>query len=136
MPARDLDLLVGAAREAGKIARGFFGGAFAQQDKPDGAGPVTEADLAVNVMLEETLRAERPGYGWLSEESEDSDVRLKAERVFIVDPLDGTRSFIAGEKTWAHSLAVAERGRVVAAAIFLPMLDRLYTAVRAAKAPR
>ena len=128
MPERDLSILIHAAREAGKIASGYFGGSYTQEDKPGGAGPVTEADLAVNVMLEETLRAERPDYGWLSEESEDSATRLRRERLFIVDPLDGTRSFIAGETTWAHSLAIAEEGRVIAAVIYLPMRDRLYAA--------
>ena len=130
MPEADLAILTDAAREAGKIASGYFGGRYTSEDKPDGAGPVTEADLAVNVMLSETLRAERPDYGWLSEESEDSAVRLGRERVFIVDPLDGTRSFIAGETTWAHSLAVAEEGQVMAAVIYLPMRDRLYAAAR------
>ena len=134
MPERDLSILIHAAREAGKIASGYFGGSYTQEDKPGGAGPVTEADLAVNVMLEETLRAERPDYGWLSEESEDSATRLRRERLFIVDPLDGTRSFIAGETTWAHSLAIAEAGRVIAAVIYLPMRDRLYAAARGAGA--
>ena len=46
--------------------------------------------------------AARPGYGWLSEETEDGSDRLSCERVFIIDPIDGTRSFIAGEKTWSH----------------------------------
>ncbi|MDU8927747.1 3'(2'),5'-bisphosphate nucleotidase CysQ [Alisedimentitalea sp. MJ-SS2] len=127
---RDRDLLIHAAREAGKIASGFFGGRFHSEDKPDGAGPVTEADLSVNVMLEETLQAARPGYGWLSEESEDSDTRLARERVFVIDPLDGTRSFINGDNTWAHSMAVVENGVPVAAAVYLPMLDRLYAAAK------
>ncbi|MDQ2089834.1 inositol monophosphatase family protein [Marimonas arenosa] len=134
MPASDLEILTDAALEAGKIASGYFGGSYTSEDKPGGAGPVTEADLAVNVMLEQTLRAERPGYGWLSEESDDSAVRLGRDRVFIVDPLDGTRSFINGETTWAHSMAVAEQGTVVAAVIYLPMRDRLYTAAKGAGA--
>ncbi|WP_137701155.1 3'(2'),5'-bisphosphate nucleotidase CysQ [Marimonas lutisalis] len=128
MPDPDLEILIGAAQEAGRIATGFFGTRFASEDKPGGAGPVTEADLAVNVMLEQTLRAERPGYGFLSEESEDSDARLSRERVFILDPLDGTRSFINGEKTWAHALAVVENGRPVVGVVYLPLLDLLYAA--------
>ena len=66
MPATDLTLLIDAAREAGKIATGFSGKEAARWDKPDDAGPVTEADLAVNDMLEERLRAARPDYGWPS----------------------------------------------------------------------
>lgn len=130
MPETDLKLLIEAAEEAGRIARRFSGPVAQSWDKPDGAGPVTEADLAVNEMLEHELRAARPDYGWLSEESADTQDRLSAERVFIIDPIDGTRSFIEGSNTWAHSLAIAEKGEVIAAAIFLPMRDKLYTAAR------
>lgn len=128
MPERDLALLIAAAREAGRIAARYVGQPLDARDKADGSGPVTAADLAVNVMLGAHLRAARPEYGWLSEESEDDGARLAAERVFIVDPIDGTRSFIEGSHTWAHSLAVAERGVVIAAVIYLPLRDKLYTA--------
>jgi myo-inositol-1(or 4)-monophosphatase len=97
-------------------------------DKGGDHGPVTEADLAVNDMLRAALLAERPDYGWLSEETPDSPERLAHDSVFIIDPIDGTRAFIAGEETFAHSLAVACRGRVTAAVVFLPALDRIYTA--------
>ncbi|MFU1478957.1 inositol monophosphatase family protein [Roseovarius sp. C7] len=131
MPGRDLDLLCEAARAAGAIARRFFTAGNAETwDKPDDAGPVTEADLAVNGMLSSELRGARPDYGWLSEETEDGASRLADERVFIIDPIDGTRSFIAGENAWAHSLAIVEKGEVVAGAVFLPMLDKLYAAER------
>jgi myo-inositol-1(or 4)-monophosphatase len=131
LPGRDLDLLSEAAREAGAIARRFFEAGTAESwDKPDAAGPVTDADLAVNGMLSAELRRARPDYGWLSEESEDGASRLGDERVFIVDPIDGTRSFIAGEKAWAHSLAVVERGEVVAGVVYLPMMGKLYAAER------
>lgn len=124
----DLDLLVDAARDAGEIARGYWRRSPEIWDKPDGAGPVSAADLAVNASLHETLGHARPDYGWLSEESEDDKARLDAERVFIVDPIDGTRAFIEGEHSWAHSIAVAEHGRIVAAVVYLPMLDRLFSA--------
>ncbi|RYI00936.1 MAG: 3'(2'),5'-bisphosphate nucleotidase CysQ, partial [Acetobacteraceae bacterium] len=91
-------------------------------------GPVTEADLAVNDMLKAKLMAARPEYGWLSEETPDNTDRLAVDTVFIVDPIDGTRAFVAGEETWAHSLAVAHRGRVTAGVVYLPALDRIYTA--------
>ncbi|MEI4231319.1 inositol monophosphatase family protein [Roseovarius sp. D22-M7] len=128
MPASDLPLLVEAAEEAGRIATRYIGAPIEIRDKPDGAGPVTEADLAVDAALSQILRAARPDYGWLSEESEDGAARLDAERVFIVDPIDGTRAFIDGDDIWAHSLAVAERGVITAAVIFLPMCDKMYTA--------
>lgn len=128
MPAHDLSLLIDAAHEAGRIATGFAGKEARRWDKPEGAGPVTEADLAVNTMLERTLQAARPDYGWLSEESEDDPARLSRDRVFIVDPIDGTRSFVEGSNTWAHALAVAERGQVTAAVIYLPLRDLLFSA--------
>ncbi|MFV0514639.1 MAG: 3'(2'),5'-bisphosphate nucleotidase CysQ [Jhaorihella sp.] len=128
MPAPDLPLLIDAAREAGRIATGYAGADARRWDKPEGAGPVTEADLAVNAMLERRLQAARPGYGWLSEETEDNPARLTRERVFIVDPIDGTRSFAEGSSTWAHALAVAERGRVTAAVVYLPKRDMLFSA--------
>lgn len=128
MPATDLTLLIDAAREAGRIATGFTGTTARKWDKPGGAGPVTEADLAVNEMLEDRLQSARPDYGWLSEETEDNPDRLDRERVFIVDPIDGTRSFVEGLNTWAHALAIAEGGVVTAGVVYLPMRDLMYVA--------
>ncbi len=128
MPAHDLPLLIDAARMAGRVATSFAGKSAQRWDKPGGAGPVTEADLAVNAMLESSLQLARPDYGWLSEESEDTAHRLSRDRVFIVDPIDGTRSFVEGSNTWAHSIAVAERGVITAAVVYLPLRDKLYAA--------
>lgn len=128
MPATDLALLVKAAEQAGDIACRYTGPSARRWDKPGGAGPVTEADLAVNAMLEDLLQQARPDYGWLSEETEDSTARLSRGRVFIIDPIDGTRSFAEGSRTWAHSIAVAEQGIVTAAVIYLPQRDLMYTA--------
>lgn len=128
MPARDVALLTDAAREAGEIALRFWRRNPESWDKPGGAGPVTEADLAVNAMLHARLGAARPDYGWLSEESPDDAVRLGRGRSFIVDPIDGTRAFMAGDESFAHSLAVAEAGRITAAVVYLPAKDALYAA--------
>ncbi|WP_252731208.1 3'(2'),5'-bisphosphate nucleotidase CysQ [Lentibacter algarum] len=130
MPEHDRDLLIEAAKTAGEIASDFAQRPHEKWDKPDGAGPVTEADLAVNNFLEVELRNARPDYGWLSEESDDSNERLGKERLFIIDPIDGTRSFIEGSKTWAHSFAVVENGDVTAAVVYLPLLDKLYAAAK------
>ena len=97
-------------------------------DKGGDLGPVTEADLAVDAMLSSTLREARPDHGWLSEETPDDTARLRADRVFIVDPIDGTRAFIAGEDTFSHSLAIADRGRITAAVVYLPARDLLFSA--------
>lgn len=128
MPAHDLPLLIDAARMAGRVATSFTGKTAQRWDKPGGAGPVTEADLAVNEILMSSLRRSRPDYGWLSEETEDNDERLGRDRVFIIDPIDGTRSFVEGSNTWAHSIAVAEHGVITAAVVYLPMRDKLYAA--------
>lgn len=128
MPGRDLSLLIDAALLAGRVATSFGGKSAQCWDKPGGAGPVTEADLAVNEMLYSVLRQARPDYGWLSEESEDSAERLTKEHVFIIDPIDGTRSFIEGSSTWAHSIAIARNGLVTAGVVYLPQRDRLYAA--------
>ncbi|WP_284265053.1 inositol monophosphatase family protein [Roseicyclus amphidinii] len=128
--AEDLALLVEAARGAGRIAARYFRDDPETWDKPDGTGPVTEADLAVDDMLRDRLSAARPGYGWLSEETPDSPERLTAERVFVVDPIDGTRAFIEGSSAFSHSLAVVEGGEVIAAVVYLPIRGKLYAASR------
>ncbi|MEJ6403171.1 3'(2'),5'-bisphosphate nucleotidase CysQ [Yoonia sp. 2307UL14-13] len=128
MPETDLALLVDAARAAGQIALGYFRQAVDITEKPDGAGPVTAADLAVNAMLHDRLRAARPDYGWLSEETEDNPERLRTKRQFILDPIDGTRAFIDGGKDWAHSIAVVEDGVPIAAAVYLPVRDLMFAA--------
>lgn len=127
MPGTDLSLLVDAARRSGEIASGYWHGANEVWDKGSD-DPVSEADLAVDTYLRETLLAARPGYGWLSEETEDDASRLTRDHVFIVDPIDGTRAFVAGHKTWAHSLAVARGGQITAAVVYLPLKDKLYSA--------
>lgn len=124
----DLQLLIDAAKASGEIACGYFRDDPRVWDKDDNAGPVSEADLAVDRMLKDRLLSARASYGWLSEETEDSAERLKRDRSFIVDPIDGTRAFIAGKRSWSHSLAISEGDRIVAACVYLPMLDRLYTA--------
>jgi myo-inositol-1(or 4)-monophosphatase len=128
LPVPDLDLLHDAALAAGDIAKRHFRSDFAVHDKGDGQGPVTEADLEIDRMLHAELLSSRPDYGWLSEETEDDSARLDRERVFIIDPIDGTRSFVNGDKTFAHSLAIAENGRVIAAVVHLPMLGLTYHA--------
>ncbi len=134
MPASDfetdLTLLTDAARAAGEIALGYWRKGPDAWDKGDGAGPVSEADLAVNAMLEAELRGARPDYGWLSEESVDDPARLEAGRVFIVDPIDGTRAFLAEDGSFAHALSVVENGEVVAGVVHLPVVGLTYAATR------
>lgn len=125
----DLTLLIRAAERAGEIAGQYFQRDPQIWDKGS-EGPVTEADLAIDTMLRDTLLGARPDYGWLSEETEDDPARLSAETVFICDPIDGTRAFIEGQRSFAHALSVVHRGQVTAGVVCLPMRDKLYAAAR------
>ncbi|RYG40074.1 3'(2'),5'-bisphosphate nucleotidase CysQ, partial [bacterium] len=95
----DRELLRSSAVTAGIIAAGYFRRDLKTWTK-DGSSPVSEADIVLDNYLHNTLTAARPSYGWLSEESVDDPVRLTHRRVFIVDPIDGTRGFIRGDDSW------------------------------------
>jgi myo-inositol-1(or 4)-monophosphatase len=123
----DLDLLTATVREAGEIARRFFGGQYKRWSKAQGS-PVTEADLAVDKFLSERLRAARPGYGWLSEETEDDPARLECDSVFIVDPIDGTVAFLKGKPHFTICAAVVTDGRPVAGVVYNPITDECFAA--------
>ncbi|WBU59990.1 3'(2'),5'-bisphosphate nucleotidase CysQ [Paracoccus albus] len=127
-PEEDLKLLVSAAEKAGEIARRYWRQEPVTWEKDLGAGPVTEADLAVNDFLSSELLGARPEYGWLSEESPDDPARLDALHCFIIDPIDGTRAFIDGQEGFSHSLAIARGDRIVAAVVHLPVKRLTYAA--------
>ncbi len=135
MPEADLPLIVAAAEEAGQVALRYWRKSPKSWEKP-GLGPVTEADLAVNDRLRGALRGARPDYGWLSEEDPDGPERLAAARVFMLDPIDGTRAFMAGEESFAVSLAVVEGGVPVAGVVHLPALRLTYAATAGGAATR
>jgi myo-inositol-1(or 4)-monophosphatase len=121
---RDRDRLATAVQEAGAIAKKFFRGPLKQWTKGQGDSPVTEADIASNDLLHKQLV--EAGDGWLSEESENDPNRLAARRVWVVDPIDGTRAFIAGREDWSVSAALVVDGRPVVAALFAPVTDELF----------
>lgn len=127
MSGSDLSLLIEAARAAGALALDFQNKGYDIREKP-GHGPVTDADMAVDALLRETLARARPAYGWLSEESIDDPARLKAPRVFVVDPIDGTRAFIKKRPFYAVSVAVVEEGRPLAGVVFNPATGELFDA--------
>lgn len=124
----DVELLVETAREAGTVAMSYF-----QRDPKTWAkgesSIVCEADFAVDKFLYEKLLTARPDYGWLSEETEDDPARRARQRVFVVDPIDGTRGFLAGSSEWTISLAVVEEGLPVTAALFAPALGTMFQAI-------
>lgn len=125
----ELDVLIPAIRAAGTEALRIAADGFETVRKAD-QSPVTSADLAVNQILHSHLRSAFPGDGWLSEESPDDRQRLQKTRVWVVDPIDGTKAFINGEPEFCISVALIDQGRPIVAAIFNPSMDELYTATR------
>jgi myo-inositol-1(or 4)-monophosphatase len=123
----DLDLIREAAVVAGEMAVTMRAAGLERHEKADGT-PVTNADLAVDAMLRSTLTAARPDYGWLSEETADDPARLSRERVFIVDPIDGTRAYIRDRPWWGVSIAVVENGRPIAGVVAAPDRNEVFEA--------
>jgi len=124
----DRTLLIQAAEAGAQVALRHFRASPEVWQKEGGQGPVSSADLEVDQLLKDTLLAARPDYGWLSEETADSPDRLTRKRCFIVDPIDGTVSFIKGTNAWAISLAVVEDGIPIAAVVAMPATGVLYSA--------
>ncbi|MGN6684478.1 MAG: 3'(2'),5'-bisphosphate nucleotidase CysQ [Devosia sp.] len=125
----DLELLRTAAVTAGIIAASYFRRDLKTWTK-ENSSPVSEADIVLDKFLFSALTTARPDYGWLSEETADDQQRLKHRRVFIVDPIDGTRGFIRGEDSWTVSLAVVEAGVPVAGVVFAPARNEMYAGSR------
>lgn len=125
----DFRLLCTAVRAAGTIAMEYFGRDPRSWEKAKG-DPVSVADLAINQFLSEQLRDARPDYGWLSEESEDEPERIGKERVWVVDPIDGTRAFLRGDTDFAVAVALLEAGKPVAGVVFAPATGDFFTAIK------
>jgi myo-inositol-1(or 4)-monophosphatase len=127
--ARDAELLKTTVREAGALALSLFRTDLKNWTK-GASSPVSEADILVNDLLESRLRAAAPDYGWLSEESVDDETRLGKPLVWIVDPIDGTRGYLAGREDWCVSVALVEDAAPVLAAVFAPVSDEFFFACR------
>jgi myo-inositol-1(or 4)-monophosphatase len=125
----DSALLVAAVREAGALALSLFRTDVKNWTK-GASSPVSDADIAVTDLLEARLRSATPDYGWLSEESADDPARLGKHRVWIVDPIDGTRGYLAGKEDWCVSVALVENEQPVLAAVFVPVSDEFFFAAR------
>jgi len=127
--ARDAALLTETVREAGQLAKSLFRTELKNWIKGK-SSPVSEADIAVNDLLERRLREASPGYGWLSEESADDEKRLGKKYTWIVDPIDGTRSFLAGRDDWCVCAALVEDASPVLAAVYAPASEEFFFAAR------
>jgi myo-inositol-1(or 4)-monophosphatase len=127
--AGDAALLADTVREAGALALSMFGTELKTWTK-GASSPVSEADIAVDQLIRRRLQAATPQYGWLSEESADDPARLDKELVWIVDPIDGTRAYLAGRDDWCVSVALVARAAPVLAAVYAPASGEFFFAVR------
>jgi myo-inositol-1(or 4)-monophosphatase len=139
LPATEVDLrqpdllhhaerLAAAVREAGQLVLSMFGKPIKTWTKGPTLSPVSEADIAADNLLRERLNAINPDIAWLSEESADDPARLEARRVWVVDPIDGTRAYIGAYPDWAVSVALIEDSRPILACLYAPALDEFFAA--------
>ncbi len=126
---QDVELLKAALVRAGEVAMSHFGKSFEQWNKPDGS-LLTAADLAVNETLHGMLTSTRPDYGWLSEEGPADESRTQKSLCWILDPIDGTRSFAAARHEWCIGLCLAQNGKPVIAGVLHPSTHKLFFAER------
>src|SRR6185312_9432458 len=123
-------------REAGAIARATAAGPFKRWTKGKDHSPVCEGDIAVNDFLRARLPALAPAAGWLSEETADEPGARAAATAWIVDPIDGTRAYLAGFPDWTISVALVDANRPVLAALYAPVTDEMFLALRGQGATR
>jgi myo-inositol-1(or 4)-monophosphatase len=131
--ARDRERLSAAVREAGALAMKSFGGTFKSWTK-HGDSPVSEVDIAIDELLRAHLCEANDG--WLSEERENDPARLERHRIWVIDPIDGTRAYIAGSIDWTISAALVEDGRPTVAVVFAPASDEFFVATLGGGATR
>jgi myo-inositol-1(or 4)-monophosphatase len=135
VPDRLIDAVAAAAREAGKLAFDRWETDFRRWEKAPG-NPVSEIDLAVDELLKQRLKAIDPGAGWLSEETTDNDARLANARIWVVDPIDGTRDYLRGRPGWCVSVALVQDGVPVIGVLDAPARDEHWRAVAGGGATR
>jgi myo-inositol-1(or 4)-monophosphatase len=124
-----LEQVASIAEEAGRIAAGRSGTDFKRWEKMPG-NPVCEIDLEVDAFLRGRLAALDPEAGWLSEETLDDSDRIERRRLWVVDPIDGTRDYLRGRPGWCVSVALVEVRVPVLGVLSAPMRVELWTAQR------
>ncbi len=129
MPDADLSLLLDSLRDAGELALAMQRKGFGHRTKKDGTF-VTDVDEAVDNLLRRRIMQARPDDGWLSEETPDTPARLTKARLWIADPIDGTRGFLHRSGPWGIGMALAIGGEAVLSALYEPAEDRLSHAVK------
>ena len=124
---KDLEVAIAAAKQAGQLAMSYFGKQYEIREKSPN-NPVSEADIAVDNLIQNDLRNRYPHYGWLSEESEDDGSRFSNRRSWFVDPIDGTRAFIKGLPNFSVSIALIEDNLPILGVIFNPATEEIFFA--------
>ena len=127
---RELRVALEIARRAGEAALAFYGKPMRVEHKDEFDEPVTQADRTLNELIVRALRESFPADGVLAEESVDASERLSRERVWMVDPIDGTKGFIAGTGDFAVQIGLAVEGRAALGVLYAPATDVLYWAAR------
>ncbi len=135
MPERLLQDISDIAREAGRLAQMRAAQGFTRWEKSPG-NPVCEVDLEVNELLYRRLTNLDPDAGWLSEETADDRERLNRSRVWVVDPIDGTRDYIRGRAGWAVSIALVVDGQPLIGVLDAPARGEHWRAIRGRGATR
>jgi myo-inositol-1(or 4)-monophosphatase len=125
----DLSIAKNAAIEAGTLIMNYYKADYEIRDKSY-HNPVTSADRAADSLLKKILLGEKPEYGWLSEETVDSSERLTKDRVWVVDPLDGTKEFIEGVPNFVVSIALVENGDPIVGVLYNPVTKETFTAAK------
>lgn len=126
---QDLEIAKNAANMAGELVMSYFNKPIEVIEKSPN-NPVTEADFKADELLQKTLLGARPNYGWLSEETKDDGSRFEKSRIWMVDPIDGTRAFIKGLPHFSISIALIENGEAILGIIFNPATNEMFYAIK------
>ncbi|MFN3135479.1 MAG: inositol monophosphatase family protein [Candidatus Kryptonium sp.] len=130
---KELEVAIDAVLNAGKVLEQYFKNKnyrVAYKSKSGRGSPVTDADIDSNGILMDKIKLVFPDDGWLSEETVDDEARLEKERIWIVDPLDGTEEFLEGIPMFSISLALVENKVPILGVVYNPVSKELYFGVR------
>ncbi len=124
---QDHCLMKDAVKSAGSLALKYFGNTPFCERKQDGS-LISEADIAIDRYLKDTLLSERKDYGWLSEETEEDFSRFYKEKIWVIDPIDGTRAFLENKPEWTISAALLNSEGPLCSAIYNPVTEEFFEA--------
>ena len=123
----ELKITIKAAKEAGDVILKYYKSKYEIKDKSY-HNPVTTADKEADETIKKILMTNFPDYGWLSEETVDSSERLLKEKVWVVDPLDGTKEFIEGIPNFVVSIGLVKEGNPILGILYNPVTKELFSA--------